>query len=117
MIPGKYAQAEKVHLTSKEVTIIKGQYAFIGLKGTDSKVKWRVAGGNIKIHETNKNSGKTWPYCYIKAVKTGTGTLKCIVNNKVLKCRVNVLSKSAFIGDFSDDAGEVYLDVFKSGKK
>ena len=38
MIPGKYAQAEKVHLTSKEVTIIKGQYAFIGLKGTDSKV-------------------------------------------------------------------------------
>lgn len=117
IIPGKHVQAEKVHLTSKEVTIIKGQYAFIGLKGTDSKVKWRVTGGNIKIHETDKNSGKTWAYCYIKALKTGKGTLKCIVNKKVLKCRVNVLAKSAFIGDFSDDAGEVYLDIFKSGKK
>ena len=53
MIQGKRAQAGKVHLTSKAVTIIKGQYAFIGLKGTNSKVKWRVAGGNIKIHETS----------------------------------------------------------------
>ena len=117
MIQGKRAQAGKVHLTSKAVTIIKGQYAFIGLKGTNTNVKWREAGGKIKIHETNKNSGKTCKYCYIKAVHTGTGTLKCIVNNRILKCKVNVLSKSAFIGDFSDDAGEVYLDIFKSGKK
>lgn len=117
IIPGKRAQAGKVCLTSRAVTIIKGQCAFIGLKGTDSKVKWSVTGKNIKIYETDKNSGNTWPYCYIKAVKTGTGTLKCTVNKKTLKCTVKVLAKPAFIGDFSDDAGEVYLDIFKSGKK
>ncbi len=90
MIPGKRVQAGKIHLTSKTVTIIKGQYAFIGLKGIDSKVKWSVTGGNIKIHK--KSSGKITPHCYIKAVKTGTGTLKCIVNKKILKCKVRVLA-------------------------
>ena len=115
MIPGKRVQAGKIHLTSKTVTIIKGQYAFIGLKGIDSKVKWSVTGGNIKIHK--KSSGKITPHCYIKAVKTGTGTLKCIVNKKILKCKVRVLAKSAFIGDFSDNAREVHLDIFKNGKK
>lgn len=117
VMPGKRVQAGNIHLTSKAVTIIKGQYAFIGLKGTASNAKWSVAGENIKIHETSKNPGKTGAYCYIKAVKTGTGTLKCRVNKKVLKCRVKVMSKPAFIGDFSDDAGEVCLDVFKNGKK
>lgn len=115
MMPEKRAQAKTAHLTSKAVTVVKGQYAFIGLK-MNSKVQWSVAGGNIKIHKTS-GKGKPWPYCYVKAVKTGTGIVKCIVNKKILKCKVKVLAKSAFIGDFTDDAREVYLDIFKNGSK
>lgn len=117
MMPEKYVQAKSLQLTSKSITVIKGQYAFVGLlSGVGSqKIKWSVAGGNIKLHKAGDESRND--YCYIKAVKTGTGTVKCTLGSKTFKCRVKVLDDAAFVGDFSDDRGEVYLDIFKSGKK
>lgn len=119
LMPGKTARAdtrqEDVRLTGTSITIVKNQYAFVGLLGADSKdsAKWSVDGDNIKIQKDGGADG----YCYVKAVKPGKGALKCTVNKKTLTCQVKVVSSAAFVGDFCDDAGEVYLDVFKSGKQ
>ncbi len=125
LMPEKTAQAEnsqpeEARLTSKSITIVKGQYAFVGLLGADvtgqtGKVKWSVEGDHIKIHTTKAEDGQH--DCYVKAVKAGKGTLKCTVHKKTLKCRVKVLNHAAFIGDFCDDSGEIYLDIFKSGRQ
>lgn len=114
------SQPDEARLTRKSITIVKGQYASVGFLGANvtgqaGKVKWSVEGDNIKIHTTKAEDGQH--YCYVKAVKAGKGTLKCTLYEKTLKCRVKVLSKAAFIGDFCDDSGEIYLDIFKSGRQ
>lgn len=109
------AQAEGARLTVKSMVLVKGQYAFIGLSGgaATDKATWSVSGNCARIVEDGGPDG----YCYVKGVKAGKGTLKCTVHNKTLKCRIKVLNNASFIGDFCDDSGEVYLDVFKSGKQ
>lgn len=118
--PEKSCAAEDVRLTSKSITIIKGQYVTVGLLGVDDadpaeNVKWSVDGDNIQIR-TAEAAGRQHD-CYVQAVKVGKGTLKCTINKKTLKCRVKVLNNASFIGGFCDDSGEIYLDIFKSGRQ
>lgn len=112
MIPRMRVQAKSVQLTSKSITMAKGQDIVVGVLNSKENATWSVSGENIKIKDTSESG-----YCYIKAKKTGTATLKCTVDQKVLKCTVKILPGAAFIGNFSDDQGEVNLNIYKSGKK
>ena len=109
-----HAQEKSVRLTCKSMTVQKGQYALIGLKGVAdlAKVKWSVTGKAVKIHEIDRDG-----FCSIKAVRTGTGTVICAVNNKIRKCRVKVVADHAWIGDFTDAQEEVHLRIYKNDKK
>ncbi|MCX4326990.1 MAG: hypothetical protein OSJ45_06810 [Lachnospiraceae bacterium] len=122
LVQGKSVQPGSPQFTRKSVVILKGQYAFISVNGINSKakVKWNTENGGLEVDKKGRYSDKRYAdkkaYCYIKAKKTGTWTLKCIVNKKILKCKIRVVSNAAFIGDFCDDTKSVYLDISKSGK-
>ena len=122
LVQGKSVQPGSPQFTRKSVVILKGQYAFISVNGINSKakVKWDTGNGGLEVDKKGRYSDKRYAdkkaYCYIKAKKTGIWTLKCIVNKKILKCKVRVMSNAAFIGDFCDDTESVYLDISKSGK-
>ncbi|MDO4943224.1 MAG: Ig-like domain-containing protein [Lachnospiraceae bacterium] len=75
------ASAASVKLSSKSVTLIKGQKKTLKVKGTKKKVTWS---SNKKSVATVSSKGK------ITAKQKGTATITAKVAGKKLKCKVRV---------------------------
>ncbi len=117
MIPVQKNRAESASLNIQSITLLKGQYACVVLKGGDSSlaIQWKALGKKIKIIKTGDYK-KGEGYCYFKAAGTGNSILKCTTGKQTLKCKIKVKASASFIGDYADASKEIHLSVWKCGK-
>lgn len=98
-IPGFHiqAQAAKVKISKKKVTLIKGQKYKLKLKGAKGKIKWSSSKKTVAV--VNK-SGK------VTAKKKGTAVIKAKYKKKTYKCTVKVEEPKLNITSATINLGE-----------
>lgn len=108
--PMQTVSAATIKLNQTKAKVIKGDYLYLKVSGTKSKVSWNVKNKSIA---TITSKGK------VTAIKTGSTTITAKVGKKTLNCKITVVPKPypEYVTDSELDlavAERNYLDKFEN---
>lgn len=110
MSPAQSVNAATIKLNQTKAKVVKGDYLYLKVSGTKSKVSWKVNNQSIATITTK---GK------VTATKIGSTTITAKVGKKTLNCKITVVPKP-YPGYLTDSERDLalsergYLDQFEN---
>lgn len=110
--PAQSVSAATIKLNHTNANVIKGNYLYLKVSGTKSKVSWNVNDYSIATITTKGQ---------VTATKIGSTTITAKVGKKILNCKITVVPKPypSYVTDSERDlalAERNYIDKYKNEK-